>query len=500
MASRAFALTGAALVALLTVAPLIAIAARGAGATMGAADWSAVRFTLIQSALSALISTLLAVPVARALARRSFPGKGVLITLLGAPFILPVIVAVLGLLTVFGRSGWFSAVVGTPINIYGMTGVLLAHVFFNLPLATRLILQEWVSVPAERFRLAASLGFTPTTYWQVIEWRVLRRALPGAFLLVFLICLSSFTVALTLGGGPKATTVELAIYQAIRFQFDLSKAALLSLVQVGVCLSAALLASWIVTPPTFGQGLGRLPARWDGKAWWQKASDTAWITLAAVFLLVPLTACVVRGAPALTELSASLWPALARSLVVAVASALIALSLALAVCLGRGAALAVALPMAVSPLVLGTGWFLLVGDILPSSWRALPLTAMTNGLMAMPFCLRTLMPTIETITANNSRLTASLGLTGWARFRIVTLPMMRPALGFAGGLAMALSMGDLGVIALFGTGKTETLPLYLYGLMGTYQMDAAAAVGLLLTAVAFGLFWAADTWGRNAKI
>ena len=34
--------------------------------------------------------------------------------------------------------------------------------------------------------------------------------------MIFVICLSSFAVALTLGGGPRATTLELAIYQAMR--------------------------------------------------------------------------------------------------------------------------------------------------------------------------------------------------------------------------------------------------------------------------------------------
>jgi ABC-type glycerol-3-phosphate transport system permease component len=56
-------------------------------------------------AVGGLVSVALAVPVARALARRRFPGRALLITLMGAPFLLPVIVAVLGLLAVFGRGG-----------------------------------------------------------------------------------------------------------------------------------------------------------------------------------------------------------------------------------------------------------------------------------------------------------------------------------------------------------------------------------------------------------
>ena len=103
---------GAAIVVVvLILAALLAVVARAEfGGGLGAADWAAVHFTIWQAFLSAVISVVLAIPVARALARRRFVGRGVLVTLLGAPFILPVIVAVLGLLTVFGRSGWVNQV------------------------------------------------------------------------------------------------------------------------------------------------------------------------------------------------------------------------------------------------------------------------------------------------------------------------------------------------------------------------------------------------------
>ena len=172
MALRAVAIStktgisAAVLVAALILAAVGAVLWRAEfGSGLGPADWSAIRFTVLQAALSALLSTMLAIPVARALARRRFVGRGLLVTLLGAPFILPVIVAVLGVLAVFGRAGWLNAAlaaVGLPgITIYGLHGVVLAHVFFNLPLATRLLLQAWQTVPAERFRLAAQLGLTP---------------------------------------------------------------------------------------------------------------------------------------------------------------------------------------------------------------------------------------------------------------------------------------------------------------------------------------------------
>jgi thiamine transport system permease protein len=59
-------------------------------------------------------------------------------------------------------------------------------------------------------------------------------------------------------------------------------------------------------------------------------------------------------------------------------------------------------------------------------------------------------------------------------------------------------MGDLGVIALFAGEGQATLPLVVQGLMGSYQMEAAAGAALVLLALSFGLFWLFDQGGRRA--
>ena len=73
---------------------------------------------------------------------------------------------------------------------------------------------------------------------------------------------------------------------------------------------------------------------------------------------------------------------------------------------------------------------------------------------------------------------------------------LRPQIGFAAGLAAALSMGDLGVIALFADAQIATLPLQIYRLMGAYQMQAAAGGALLLLLLSMGVFWILDRGGR----
>lgn len=485
------------LVAGLVIGPVTAVIWRAGGlGALGPADFDALWFTLWQAAVSAGLSVALAVPVARALSRQRFPGRGALIALLGAPFILPVIVAVLGLLAVFGGNGLVNQLTGAlglpRIDIYGYHGVILAHVFFNLPLATRLILQGWLAIPAERFRLAASLD---APVGRLLERPMLRRIAPGAFAVIFVICLTSFAVALTLGGGPRATTVELAIYQAFKFDFDLAKAATLALVQLALGIASALALLLLSPPDGFGAGLDRLQARWDGRSRPARLGDALWIGFAALFLLTPLAMIVLAGLPGLLVLPVETWQAALRSVLVALGATALTLVLALPLAT-RAGELAGLLGVAVSGLVLGTGLFLIVQPLMRPAEAALPVTLLVNALMALPFVLRILRPELDAARADFGRLAATLGITGFALWRIVLLPRLRRPLGFAAGLTAALSMGDLGVIALFADGEHATLPLQLYRLMAAYRMEAAQGAALLLLTLSLGLFWLFDKGGR----
>jgi len=496
----------AALVAL-TLGTALAVALQAGSFALSPADWAALRFTLIQATLSALLSCALAVPVARALARRRFPGRGVLVTLMGAPFLLPVIVAVLGLLAIFGRSGLFNdalALLGLPrLSIYGLHGVVLAHVFLNLPLATRMILQGWQSIPAERFRLAQSLSMGPGAIFRHLEVPMLRATLPGAAVAVFVICLTSFAVALTLGGGPGATTVELAIYQALRFDFDPARAAALSALQFALCAGAVALGWRALQAPGFGAGLGRRMAI-PAPGGWRRAGDGLVIVLAALFLLLPLAAVLWRGLWGLAELPSGLGAAFLRSVSVALLSTALttaaALTLAMAVA-ARGSRLlevAAMLPLAASALVLGTGLFLLLRPWVRAEDVALPVTVLVNATLSLPFVYRLLLPQARALQADFGRLADSLSLQGAARLRWLVLPRLARPLGFGAGIAAALSMGDLGVITLFAGESGATLPLYVHRLMGAYRMEAASAAALILVVASFALFALFDLWGRRA--
>jgi thiamine transport system permease protein len=128
---------------------------------------------------------------------------------------------------------------------------------------------------------------------------------------------------------------------------------------------------------------------------------------------------------------------------------------------------------------------------------ALPVTVIVNAVLSLPFALRATAPALSQIEATHGRLATSLGLTGMARLRIVILPRLRRPLGFAAGLTAALSMGDLGVIALFADADQATLPLVMHRLMGAYRMNDAAGAALLLLALSLALFRLFDRGTRS---
>ena len=128
---------------------------------------------------------------------------------------------------------------------------------------------------------------------------------------------------------------------------------------------------------------------------------------------------------------------------------------------------------------------------------AMPVTACVNAVMALPFALRILVPRARQLRAAHARLALSLNMQGWPMWRYVLLPRMRPQIGFSAGLTAALSMGDLGVITLFADPQMATLPLFVFRLMGAYQMQSAAGVALILLALSVALFWFFDQGGRR---
>jgi thiamine transport system permease protein len=153
--------------------------------------------------------------------------------------------------------------------------------------------------------------------------------------------------------------------------------------------------------------------------------------------------------------------------------------------------------LVVPPIVIGAGWFLLLRHAGDAFAVAPTMVVTVNAVMAMPFALRAVRPAYDAASERHERLCAQLGIAGWNRFILVDWPSLRRPLATAFAFAMALSLGDLGVIALFGSDSVRTLPYLILARMGSYRTQDAAGLALLLGFVCLALVLMADRLGRG---
>jgi thiamine transport system permease protein len=457
-------------------------------------------FTAIQAALSALLSVGLALPVARALARRAaFPGRTFLLRLFGLPMVMPAIVAVFAIVAVYGEGGWLHRLargLSLPIGsfLYGLGGILMAHVFFNMPFAARTLLAALEAVPGESWRLASQLGMASGQVFRWIEWPALKGAVGSTAGLVFMLCFASFAVTLTLGGGPAWASLEAAIYEALRYDFDPPRAAVLALMQLAISGCLLLFLHRLLVPAPVLPSIGRPIPRPDVAGRGGQLLDLALLISAGLYVGLPVSATVVAGISGPFGEVLGAWGTW-QAAIIGIAVAAVAASLSgiggLLLILSRSGLMTHgqrhfvgSLPLACSPLALGAGLFVMLIRLGVPLDLGLGLVALINAIMGIPYVVRVVAPAAREASERHGRLTASLGISGWNRWRLIEWPILRRPIGLASALVSALSLGDLGAIALFGTPNTATLPLLIYQQLGAYRLGAAAVTSLLLVALA----------------
>lgn len=468
-------------------------------------------FSTLQAGLSTLFSLMVGTMLAVALNRLQFAGRALLVGLFSAALVTPGIVLAFGLVAVWGRAGWASQLVdeftGTnPGNaLYGLAGIVVAHTLLDGAFAARILLARLDALPATRLKLGQSLGLGPLARLRHLDWPALRGAMPGLAALIFLLAFTSFPIVLLLGGGPGAETLEAAIYAAIRLDFDLAAAARMAALQVLVCGLIILPAS-LAAPGAIAAGVRR------AYVWGERP------VVAALYALILALGTLAFAAPLVSVLAAGLgsalpplfaqpafWRAALASLGIGTASALLALGLAYVIAAALAAppaagdrpnrllALAIGLPafayLAVPAVMLSLGFFLAARALaLPTAVAAPPVLIVANALMTLPFAVATLRPALVAIARRYDRLTRSLGLAGPARLWRIELPLLAPEIGVVLAIGFCFSLGDLGVIYLFGTEDFATLPWLMVRALGAYRSADAAAIAALLLAVAIAAF------------
>jgi thiamine transport system permease protein len=499
LAGGALALTIAGLIALVLWSILAAAAAEPATAALPVDIMHLLRMTTIQAGLSTVLSLLVGVALAWALNRLRFPGRGLVVALFASAIVTPGIIVAFGLLTVWGRSGWinwalepFGWSIGNPL--FGLSGILAAHVILDGAFAARILLARLDALPAARLKTGQSLALSAWPRFAVIDWPAMQGALPGLAAIIFLLAFTSFPIVLLLGGGPANQTFEVAIYSAVRLDFDLRGAVTLALVQVAVC-SAIIIATSALSPvPT-------IPGPPADQSWFDsplvRSLQIVVLALCLFGFALPLLSVLAGGFSSnflATVTRPTFVAATLTSLGIGIASALLTLILGLVLGLARAATARTTLRvgfgapayayLAVPAVALALGFFLLVRRLgLDPGFAAPVVVIIANALLALPFAVATLAPPLETIVLGQGKLIRSLGLSGFRQFALVEFPLIGREIGVVLALAFCFSLGDLGVIALFGTADFATLPLVMLRALGTYRTDDAAIIAAILLAL-----------------
>ncbi|MFY8124948.1 MAG: ABC transporter permease [Hydrogenophaga sp.] len=461
-----------------------------------------VGWTLTQALATCVLCLVLGLPMAWVLARLEFRGRLWWQRALMLPFVVPTLVAALGILSLWGPRGWL----GEPLARMGWSLadtpwlLLLGNVFFNLCLVVRAGVDGLARVSAPQLAAARTLGATPwRAFWRV-EWPVVAPWLASALCLVFLYCFTGFGLALVLG-GQRWATVEVEIYTLVAHELALGPAARLAVAMLALTAGVAWAYAWVERRLSSSNRVVPVPrqALVGRAAWgWWALSFLTWLLLCGA----PLLALLVQGVHAAGwGQGASVWVDEDVRLALGNTLRFTAMALGVATVLGvlhalagqamrRWAAPALAwrasayAPLVVSPVALAFGLLLLY----PQWLASLPLLVLAYALLAYPFVAKALSAALDALPAQYAQAAASLGASPGRVWWRVTLPLVSGALRRGMAFAAATMLGEFAVSLLLSRPEWLTLTTLIYqrlGRPGAANLDTAwvLSAGLMVLAL-----------------
>ena len=460
-------------------------------------------FTFYQAALSTILTLILGLPAAFLFAHYDFHGKSLLRVLTAIPFMLPTVVVAAGFNALLGPRGWVNLglmdlfhLQSAPISIVGTLGViLLAHVFYNTTIVIRLVGNALSHLDPRLEQAARTLGADPPRILNRVTLPLLRPSILAASVLVFIFDFTSFGVILLLG-GPGFSTLEVEIYKQAMQIFNLPLAGLLSLIQLLCTLACSILYSRIVSR----NAVTSVPRAAEtnlrkARTFRQKLFLGGMVLLLLALFLLPLVSLPLRSLTRLeadrgqrgqvrygitgdyyTELfinrSDSIFyvppfEAIGNSLGYAAVTVVLSLALGFPVAsaLARPRHLEglldpiLMLPLGASAVTLGLG-FIVTFNRPPLALVTSPLLVpLAHTLIALPFVIRSLQPSLASIPDRLRQAAASLGASPRRVWLAVDWPIVARATLSAAVFAFTVSLGEFGATSLVVRPEYPTLPI-----------------------------------------
>ena len=192
-----------------------------------AAEVAALSLSIKVALLGLIVTFPLGLLVGWLLAKRTFPGKAFLNTLVMLPLVLPPIVSGYLLLILLGKHGFIGRFIYQTFGVeivFSELSVVIAVSVISFPLLVRGIVTGMEAVPVELKNAARTLGASPIKVFWTITLPMAHRGVIGGTILSFSKSLGEFGATIMVAGNipGKTQTMALAIFSAVHLGEDVS--------------------------------------------------------------------------------------------------------------------------------------------------------------------------------------------------------------------------------------------------------------------------------------
>ncbi len=475
-------------------------------------------FSFYQAFLSSFISCALAIPFALALNRhKNFKIIKVIISLCGFSFVIPSILIVFSVIKIFGYNGFLN----TYLNfydfafidsIYGIKAILIAHILLNTPFATRLFFQNLNNIPNKYYEISSSLNVSVLGNILKLEIPVLKQNLFAVFSIIFSLCFLSFAIVMALGGSPRNSTLEVAIYQYALFDLNFNKAIILSFIQIIICIFFVLIGFYKFRGSSFFE-IGNLENKHPHKDLvYLKSIDFGLIFLFIIFLYSPIFFIFFEAIK--SNFSNIIYDdyfikAFKNSIIISFTTGTLVSFIGLVISnilvlnhknllFQQTLFLISSIIIIISPIIFSLGYFIYFQSVINVKFVKLIIVILINVIFLLPFAILIFFNNLKNIyfTFKDYKITYRVKISN---FFIIIFPLFKKNFLYVFSISTVITFGDFTIISFFKSDDFETLPSYLFRLISSYKFNEASFVAGIILFISMLIYFILDNLNYQGR-
>ncbi len=468
---------------------------------------SSITNTLTIGLLATATTTLIAVPLAFAIARLDIPGKLLLVGLAALPLVLPSFVGAYALLLLFGRAGivtQFLNALGIPFgSIYGVPGIVAVYTLTLYPYVLLPTVAGLKAVDVSVEEAAQGLGSSPARTFRTVTLPIVIPSVLSGALLVLIETFENFGVPAVLAEDMPILSVETYKLFIGETAANPSAAGVLGILLIVLTTSVLIIQRRYLARRRFATGARLVPPLIGISTGWRIVATTySWtvvlLALVPFFAIVVLSFMEFRG-PVLhaafslrnyLELFATAGRPLANTLLFATlaacAAAVIGVPVGWILARTRSAWTSVldvtaTLPFAVAGTILAIGLVIAFnagGLVLTGGWLIMVLA---YTIRKLPFTVRASSAILHQIDPSLEEASISLGVSPLRTVLGLVIPLMLGGIVSGMVLTWVTVASELSSTVVLYSGPWRTLTIVMFqALEGTGAGVAVAAASVLI--------------------